>query len=96
KKTNLKTEVPIYFEKDKARLLKRIDRLIIRGNLMEIIDYKTGLSSEYDNSAIKKQYIKQMRDYRIAVSKIYPDKEVKCYLVWLNELRGKRIKRMKL
>lgn len=99
-KVKVKIETPIYFKKTKVGILKRTDRLLIRDDLIEIIDYKTGEKPAttnwrgkptYNNSSRNKQYLKQMRDYKLGVSKIYPDKKIKCYLIWLDNPKGKRI-----
>ncbi len=102
KKVKVKIEIPIYFKKTKKGLLKRIDRLITRDDSVEIIDYKTGSrddslasdGAEYGNSGINKQYFQQMQDYKLGISKIYPGKEIRCYLIWLDKPRGKRIERI--
>jgi len=101
-RTSLKIELPIYFKKNNSGILKRVDRLIIRNDLAQIIDYKTGSKVDLsvvdgvgcDNSDIKKQYLKQILDYKFGVSAVYPDKQIKCYFVWLDEPRGKRIEQI--
>jgi ATP-dependent helicase/nuclease subunit A len=102
-KVKVKIETPIYFKSNKAGILKRTDRLLIRDDLIEVIDYKTGEKPAIknladrpapDNSSKNKQYLKQMQDYKLGVSKIYPDKEIKCYLVWLDNPKGKRIEQV--
>ena len=85
-KAKVKTEVPIYFKKDGTEILGRIDRLIIRSDSVDIIDYKKGEE--------EKKYIQQMQNYREGLSKIYPNKEIKCYFLWLDNPRGKRIERI--
>lgn len=101
-KVKVRIETPIYFKRNQKGILKRTDRLIIKDDSIEVIDYKTGLPAnsliaggfEDDNSGINKQYFKQMQDYKFGVSKIYSGREIKCYLVWLDNPRGQRIEQI--
>ncbi len=85
-KVNVRIEMPIYFKNNRTEISGRIDRLLIKNNSIEIIDYKKG---EKD-----KKYIKQMKYYRTGISKVYPNKEIKCYFIWLDNPRGERIERI--
>ena len=52
----------------------RLDKLVIKENEIDIVDYKTSI---YD-----KEYIqKQLDNYLSVIKDIYPDKPVKCYVV---------------
>ena len=90
--TKVETEVPVYFKRNEAGILERIDRLLIRDNSVEIIDYKGGkICSRPDRLVLHKKYLKQMENYKIGISKIYPGKEIRCYFLWLDAPKGKRI-----
>ncbi len=52
----------------------RIDKLVIKDDEIDIVDYKTSI---YD-----KEYIqKQLNNYRSIVEEIYPGKKIKCFVV---------------
>jgi len=57
---------------------RRIDRTMIYQNKIEIIDYKTG--EEYTDT-----HTKQILEYKNILSDIYPDKEIYCYLIYIEE-----------
>lgn len=92
-KEQFKTEVPIYFKKSKSEILGRIDRLIIRDKSLEIIDYKKGKQENNykEGQNLKDKYIKQIRMYKEGASKIYPEKYIRCHIVWLDSPKGERI-----
>ncbi len=81
--TKCKNELPVYFEEEKRDISAHIDRLIIEGDNIFIIDYKTGDE--------KPEYKKQMHVYKTGIQKIYPGKIVKTLLVYLEKDRGKKI-----
>ena len=70
-------ENKIYNEKefvDRFGNTVRLDKLVIKDNEIDIVDYKTSI---YD-----KEYIqKQMDNYRSVIKEIYPDKPIKCYII---------------
>ena len=73
-------DVIVYQEKEVVNCFGdtyRIDRLIERENAVEVIDYK----SSRDDMEISR---KQMRRYISAVKELYPEKDVKGYLIFLN------------
>ncbi len=52
----------------------RLDKLVIKENEVDIIDYKTSI---YD-----KEYItKQLQNYRSVIEELYPDTEIKCFVI---------------
>jgi ATP-dependent helicase/nuclease subunit A len=81
-----KNELNIYYEKERADVSAHIDRVIIEPKRITIIDYKLGKE--------KKEYIDQMRDYKEGISIIYPHSEVITYLLFLEENRGNKLKRV--
>ncbi len=78
-----KNELPIYFEEEKKDVSGQVDRLIIEPDRMTIIDYKTGEK--------KSEYIHQMRVYKRGMEKIYPGKNMKALLIFLEKERGEKI-----
>ena len=79
---NSKAEVPLISEKEGER---RIDRLIIDDNEIHIIDYKTDREVPKIESNIPSSYLQQMSSYKNMLKEIYPDKDIKCSLLWTSE-----------
>jgi len=65
----------------------QIDRLVVEDEVVSIIDYKTNGTIPADPSKIPAQYLSQMALYRELVSQIYPDRIVKCHILWVWEPR---------
>ena len=62
--------------------LKRVDRLVVRKDRVDLLDLKTGAEYREDHEA-------QMREYSGLVSSLYPGKPVKCWLYYLDQLELK-------
>ena len=84
--TNSRPEVSIsgFVERDgkKQVLSAQIDRLVVDDKTVLIVDYKNSQFVPKDPSQVLFKYLVQMAAYRIAVQQIYPDKEVKCALLF--------------
>jgi len=52
-----------------------------------IVDYKNSRRVPKDESEVSLQYLVQMAAYKMAVQQIYPDKEVKCALLFTREAK---------
>ncbi len=81
-------EVRIYNEFEvinKFGALKRIDRLMIYNDKIKIIDYKTG--EEY-----KEKHYQQIIEYKNIIREIYPDKNIECYLLYIDEQKIREVK----
>jgi ATP-dependent exoDNAse (exonuclease V) beta subunit len=81
--TICKNELSIYFEEGKRDVSCHIDRLLIGPEKLTIIDYKTGEEKAEDR--------RQIRLYKKGIELMYPEKEIKCMLVYLEKLEGKKI-----
>lgn len=87
RKIDLKKEVPIYFEKGNKDISCIIDRLLICGDRVIIVDYKTG-EEDTDPPAKDRRagkYKKQMKIYEQGIKKIFPDKTIESYLIWVDK-----------
>lgn len=88
---NSRPEVSIsgMVEKDgKPQLLSaQIDRLVVEDKTVLIVDYKNGQHVPEDASKVSLDYLVQMAAYKMAVQQIYPDKEVKCALLYTREAK---------
>ncbi|MEI7455608.1 MAG: UvrD-helicase domain-containing protein [Nitrosomonadales bacterium] len=59
-----------------AGQLRRIDRLVEFDTEVWVLDYKTGLNSEMQS------HTAQLEEYRIAMQAVYPDKTVRCAVIF--------------
>jgi ATP-dependent helicase/nuclease subunit A len=86
---NSRAEVSIggFVEKDgrKQSFSAQIDRLVVEDKTVLIVDYKNNRRVPEDISQVSHDYIVQMAAYKMAVEQIYPDKEVKCALLYTQE-----------
>jgi ATP-dependent helicase/nuclease subunit A len=64
----------------------QIDRLVVTGDEVLIVDYKTNRPPPPDQS-IPEVYRKQLAAYRDAIKEIYPEKRVRTALLWTYEPR---------
>ena len=63
--------------------LGRIDLIIEDGDNIIIIDYKSDLTPPNDPSETPVSYLKQLENYRLICSSIYPDKNIITKILWL-------------
>jgi exodeoxyribonuclease V beta subunit len=56
-----------------------IDLLLIKDNIITIVDYKSSSSTHYD------QYTSQLKKYKDGIATIYPDYQIKAYLVFIHD-----------
>lgn len=79
---NSKAEVPLMGEVGGKIISGQIDRLVEEENQVTIIDFKTNRPAAKSLSEIPNAYWRQMEAYKALVEKIYPDKEVRCGILW--------------
>ena len=60
----------------------QIDRLCIEEKAVTIVDYKTNRPPPADVASVAPAYIAQMAAYRAVLAKIYPDRVIRCALLW--------------
>lgn len=60
----------------------QIDRLVVKDNTVWIVDYKNGRKIPKDETEISQNYLLQLGAYRQALKQIYPDKRIRCALLW--------------
>ena len=60
----------------------QIDRLLIGEDEILIVDYKTNRPSPRRQEDVPEVYVRQMAIYREALKKMYPEKRIKCGLLW--------------
>ena len=60
----------------------QIDRLLVGEEEVLVVDYKTNREPPDDESGVPAVYVRQMAAYRAALQAIYPDKPIRCALLW--------------
>jgi ATP-dependent helicase/nuclease subunit A len=60
----------------------QVDRLVVTGDAVFILDYKTQRPVPAAPADAPRAYIAQMAAYRRALQAIYPDRSIRCCLVW--------------
>ena len=64
----------------------QIDRLVIKDNVVLIVDYKTGDTPPETPESIPVAYLKQMALYAALLRQIYPDHTIRTALLWTKTL----------
>lgn len=86
-------EVPVTGMLDDHTLISgQIDRLLITDNEILILDYKTNRPPPNDEMNVPDIYRRQMHAYARALSQIYPEKKIRCCLLWTDGTRLMEIK----
>ena len=76
-------EVPVTGLTPQGRIVSgQIDRLVVRGDEVWVIDYKTNRQPPADAAAIPDAYRRQMQAYGQVLAQIYPGKAVRLFLLW--------------
>lgn len=60
----------------------QIDRLLVTDTLVTILDFKTDRPAPVDAAAVPTVYYRQMAAYRAALRSIYPNRRIRCALLW--------------
>jgi ATP-dependent helicase/nuclease subunit A len=60
----------------------QVDRLVVTEDAVFILDYKTQRPVPASPAEAPRAYVAQMAAYRRALASIYPDREIRCCLVW--------------
>lgn len=65
----------------------QIDRLVVDDKYVTIVDFKNSVNVPDSIEAVPFKYIVQMAAYKLALSQIYPDKKVRCALLWTRKAK---------
>lgn len=76
----------------------QIDRLAVTADSVLIVDYKSNRPPPQNPGDVPEIYWRQMASYRAVIAEIYPDRAIRCALLWtdgprLMELTGSRLDR---
>jgi ATP-dependent helicase/nuclease subunit A len=84
-KDKIYTELPFVDYANGKNFIGRIDLLTISESEIRIVDYKTDSSVPKSEKYIPKKYLEQMHRYKTAMSKIYPNHKVSCFILWFED-----------
>jgi ATP-dependent helicase/nuclease subunit A len=76
------SEVPVVGLFQGRALSGQIDRLVVTGENVLILDYKTMRPVPPSPAAVPEAYLRQLAAYLAAVEAVYPGKTVQCALLW--------------
>jgi ATP-dependent helicase/nuclease subunit A len=77
-----RAEVPLIGEISGHVVSAQVDRLSITDESVTVIDFKTNRPSPVDENAVPELYLRQMAAYRALLARVYPDRPVRCLLLW--------------
>jgi ATP-dependent helicase/nuclease subunit A len=77
-----RAEVPIVGRIGKTVVSGRIDRLALAGDRVLIVDYKSHRIPPDRIEDVSPIFFEQLSAYRAVLSEIYPDREIRCALLW--------------
>ncbi|MGH6934519.1 MAG: double-strand break repair helicase AddA [Dongiaceae bacterium] len=81
-----RAEVPIAGEIATGRgsyiVSGQIDRLLVSDDAVLIVDYKSNRPPPLAESEVAEIYLRQMAVYRALLTRIYPDRPIRCALLW--------------
>jgi ATP-dependent helicase/nuclease subunit A len=60
----------------------QIDRLVVEGNRVLVVDFKTLRAPPASEAEVSPIYLRQLALYRAALARIYPGREILCALLW--------------
>ena len=60
----------------------QIDRLVVDGDRVLIVDYKTIRPMPPSLDAVPPLYFDQLAAYRAAIAAVFPGKDIRCALLW--------------
>jgi ATP-dependent helicase/nuclease subunit A len=75
-------EVPLVGLIGRQALSGQIDRLVVAQNRVLIVDYKSLRPPPATENEVAPIYLRQLAAYQAALARIYPDREVRCALLW--------------
>ncbi|MFI4955281.1 MAG: hypothetical protein ACHP9Y_05145, partial [Gammaproteobacteria bacterium] len=77
-------EVPVAGIIEGKYVFGQIDKLVVSGNSVQIIDIKTDELPPATPDKVNHAYTRQLDLYRQLVSTIYPGKQITCSILWFN------------
>lgn len=75
-------EVPLVGAVGKFCISGQVDRLVVTATEVTIVDYKTNRPPPHDVANVDPAYVFQMAAYRAVLAAIWPERQVRCLLLW--------------
>jgi ATP-dependent helicase/nuclease subunit A len=60
----------------------QIDRLVVLEHEVWVVDFKSNRPPPMQVAHVSQQYVRQLSAYRSALSSLYKDKRIRCFLLW--------------
>ena len=84
--SNSKAEVPLIGTVEMAHgpeiVAGQVDRLIVRDDEVLVVDYKSMRPPPKSKGGVPEVYLRQMAAYRAVLRGIWPNRQVKCAMLW--------------
>lgn len=80
-------EVPLTGLAGQSVVSGQVDRLLVTGDRVLVVDYKTNRPPPASAADVAPIYLRQMAAYRALLREIYPDRRVDCALLWTDAPR---------
>jgi ATP-dependent helicase/nuclease subunit A len=78
-----RAEVPVVGLAGKKYVVSgQMDRILVKPDAVLVVDYKTNRPPPRDPAAVPALYLTQMAAYRAVLRAVYPERPVKCALLW--------------
>jgi ATP-dependent helicase/nuclease subunit A len=77
-----RAEAPVIGRLGDSIINGRVDRLVITGSEILVVDYKTDRPAPPSVADVGEAYIAQMAAYRAVLSQTWPNRPIRCLLVW--------------
>jgi ATP-dependent helicase/nuclease subunit A len=77
-----RAEVPLTGLVGGAAVSGQIDRLVVRANEVIVVDYKSNRPPPDSTDDVAPAYLRQMALYRALLRQIFPDRAIRCVLLW--------------
>ena len=77
-----RAEVPIIGRLGDVVIAGQVDRLVIGPEYVDIVDFKSNRRPPTGLDDIPEAYLRQMAAYQSVLRQIYPQREVRCLLLW--------------
>jgi ATP-dependent helicase/nuclease subunit A len=79
---NARAEVPLVGVVGGQAISGQVDRLVVTDEEVVLIDYKTNREPPSDAAEVPALYLRQMAAYAALLREIYPERAIRCALLW--------------
>ncbi len=82
-----RAEVPLVGLVGTRRIAGQVDRLAVTSDRVLLVDYKTNRPSPRHPDQVPRAYLQQLAAYALLLRGLYPDRSLRCYLLWTEQAR---------